>query len=255
MYIIPQEPAKVYEYNELSEKAKETAYESWRDAQYNGWGYPWGDEFKKSMEEFAKTFNLKLTDWQFSDCSPSYIDFEVEVGKYWEYNEDVENLSGIRLYKYIYNLLKNEWVEPNSKFHVYKNGKHMKFIDSGSQKVYEKNGKVRYSNIFREDNEEEYYSLPFTGSFADDYYRDIIIKFMKRPDTQTTYRDLMERAFNKLIRYYLDDEEYFYSEDNFKETDAQEKLYYEDGSEYGEYDWKLERYKVNNNVEFCIDND
>ena len=243
MYIIPQKPAKVYEYNELSNKAKEKAYETWRDRQYNGWGYPWWDEFKASMDKFAKIFNLKITDYEISDCRPSFIDFEVEVGKYWEYNEDVENLSSIRLYKYIYNLLKNEWVDPDSKFHVYKNGKHIKFIDDCSQKVYEKNGKIRYSNIFPEEGRELYYSLPFTGSFADDYY-EVIIDFMKHPDNKTTYRKLMERAFNKLIRYYLDDEEYFYSEENFKETDAQEKLYYEDGSEYGEYSSDVEQYKI-----------
>ena len=243
MYIIPQNPVKVYEYNELSDKAKEKAYETWRDAQYNGWGYPFWDEFKTSMENFAKTFNLKIKDYEISDCHPSFIDFDVEIEKYWEYNEDVEDLSGVRLYKYIYNLLKNKWVDPDSKFHVYRNGKHIKFIDSDSQKVYEKNGKIRYSNIFREYNEEEYYSLPFTGSFADDYYK-VIIDFMKHPNTKTTYRSLMERAFKKLIKYYLDDEEYFYSEDNFVETDAQEKLYYEDGSEYGEYSSDVEQYKI-----------
>lgn len=259
MYIIPQNPVKVYEYNELSDKAKEKAYEVWRDKQYNGWGYPFWDEFKTSMEKFAKFFNLKITDYDISDCHPSYIDFEVQVGQYWDYNENVEWLKGIRLYKYLYNLMINEWVEPDSKFYKYKNGKHIKFIDNGcSQKVYEKNGKVRYSNIFPEDGREEYYSLPFTGSFADDYYQ-VIIDFMKHPDTKTTYRGLMERAFNKLIKYYLKDEEYFYSEENFKETDATETVYYEDGSEYGDYSNDFEKYKVNKlenkNIEFELIND
>ena len=252
MYIIPQEPAKVYNYNELSDKAKEVAYQEWYDRQCNI-GYVWGDEFVSAINEFAKLFNLKIKDYSLSAYSYSYIDFEIKDNYYCNV-EDIENLSGIRLYKYIYNILVNEWVKPDSKFYVNKNGKHIKYINDCSQKVYEKNGKVRYSNIFPEDGRELYYSCPLTGSFADDFYYSVIVDFMKHP-YDITFKELLEDAFKALVKDYQADEENFFSREYFEETDATDTIYYETGKEYGEYSSDVEKYKVNKNVEFELIND
>ena len=72
----------IYHYDELSDKAKETARDSFRDLEY-----AWSDESRKSIEAFCSTFNVKLLDYS--------------VGAYYpiEYKTDAtnDNFRGKRL--------------------------------------------------------------------------------------------------------------------------------------------------------------
>lgn len=251
MYIVPQDDLILYSYNELSDEAKETAYEEWRDNKYqHGEFYDWYD-YKQAMKDFAYTFGLKIKDYSIGMCSYSYIDFEVE-------SEDIENLKGIRLYKYLYNKLTKEYCVPKSNYWNNKNGSHVTFINTYNPKLYEKNGKQRFSKIFLEDKN-IYTDCPLTGCWTDDFYHETIEKFLKHPDLHTTYKELMEDAFDSFIHNCIKDEEYSYSEECFKECDAQEAYFYEDGKCYArDFNNSLEKYEVsrfNNNVEFCIEND
>ena len=200
------------------------------------------------MKDFADTFSLTIRDYSIGTCSYSYIRFDVDNG-------DIEELTGIRLYKYLYNKLTKEYCCPDSKYWKNKNGSHITFINSYNPKLYEKNGKQRFSKVLLE-KEDVFTDWPLTGCWTDDFYHQAIVKFLKHPDTKTTYKELMDDAFGYFIKNCIKDEEYSYSEEYFKEYDAQESYFYETGSIYGRYfDNTIEQYKVNENVEFSIDND
>ena len=247
MYIVPQEPLKLYSYNELSKEAKETAYEEWKNNKYKSGFLDW-DDYEQAMKDFANTFGLTIKDYSIGSCSYSYIRFDVDSG-------DIEELTGLRLYKYLYNKLTREFCCTGSKFWRNKDESHITFINSYNPKLYEKNGKQRFSKVLIE-NENVFTDWPLTGCWTDAFYHETIVEFLKHPDLKKTYKELMEDAFDCFIKNCLEDERYSYSEEYFKEYDAQESYFYETGSIYGRYfDNTIEQYKVNENVEFSIDND
>lgn len=82
---------KVYQFNELTEKAKEVAINWYRNS--NDDGYLYSDEIIESVKAVCELFNLK-TGREWSNIRTSHID------------DNIMELKGIRLYKYIVN---NYW--------------------------------------------------------------------------------------------------------------------------------------------------
>ena len=78
----------LYKFSELSEEAKKTALDQYRNKQYDNQFY--FDEIINSVKKVIDLFNLK-TGREYTDLRHSHID------------DDILNLSGVRLYKYILN--------------------------------------------------------------------------------------------------------------------------------------------------------
>jgi len=86
---------KSYSIDELSEEAKEHAYNKWRNDDY----YIWGDEVKATLNEFCRIFDIKMIDWSYDSCNYNYR-FRVENDTL---DNNESNLHGIRLATYIWN--------------------------------------------------------------------------------------------------------------------------------------------------------
>lgn len=177
----------VYTIDELSEKAKEKAYHNW--LQQND--YPWENENRKTLEEFCRIFPVKVIDWSYGYWD-NYIHFQFTG------DENIENLSGLRLLKYIYNnyydcLFKGKFYYKEK----YVNGK------------YEY--KCRRSKIIKDN------SCVLTGYDLDDVILKPIYDFLKKPKEYITFYDLMKECLNTWVKACSEDYQYCTSMEYFIE--------------------------------------
>lgn len=148
----------IYTFNELTEEGKQSAIDNWRNM---GDDWAWGDENRQSLDTFESEWPVKVTGWEYSLCSHSYINYEME---YIDYDEVLE-FTGIRLMKWIVNnysdvLWSGHWV---------------------SGKYYPKE---RHSRITMDPY------MP-TGYCMDNDIRQPIYDFLKAPSNHTTIEDIL----------------------------------------------------------------
>ena len=74
---------ELYQFNELSDEAKERAREWWRD----GLDYPWWSDAKASIMQFCDHFGVMVQGWSIGAYEPAWI----------ETNAANENFRGIKL--------------------------------------------------------------------------------------------------------------------------------------------------------------
>ena len=129
---------KVYNFNELSEEAKEKAIETHRYDFVNGWS----DENWASIQAIAKACSLEVVSNNYNDTGFSHFVLEVN-----DYNA---TLHGSRAMAYIY----NNWIMPNM------NGKY--YATPGKWI----NGVYTYTHTRSKCALE--FSCPFTGYYMDD---------------------------------------------------------------------------------------
>lgn len=65
----------IYTFSELSDKAKDKAIRDYRAADE----FPWGTEYKESLEAFVDHFNVNVKDWSIGTCSYSYVTTDAET--------------------------------------------------------------------------------------------------------------------------------------------------------------------------------
>jgi hypothetical protein len=58
----------VYEYSELSDKAKAHAFDLWSEGQE----FCWSSEYRDTLKEFEKYFDVKVDDWNVDTCNYNY---------------------------------------------------------------------------------------------------------------------------------------------------------------------------------------
>ena len=194
---------KVYSVEELSERALERAYYDW----CSNSDYPWGEENVKTLLEFERIFPVKVTDWQYGGCY-KYVRFHMTC------EDEVAELEGFRLAKYIWNNYKNYIYEGK----YYSKGK---YVD----------GKYQYVSRRSKINLEK--SCPLTGYYLDYDILKPIWGFLDSPRPNITFRDLMEECLEKWVKACEDDYNDYYSIDNFIEiAKVNEWEFYEDGSRF-----------------------
>ena len=59
---------RVYDFEELSEKAQEKAYQKWYEIQ----DFACSDEYRDTMKAFEEAFNVKVYDWNVDTCNYDY---------------------------------------------------------------------------------------------------------------------------------------------------------------------------------------
>jgi hypothetical protein len=192
---------KVYSVEELSERALSRAYDNW----CMNSDYPCNEENVKTLLEFERVFPIEVIEWQYSG-GYKYIRFHMTC------EDDVADLEGFRLAKYIWN---------NYRHNIY-NGKYYckgKIID-GKYHCVSRRSKV---------NLEEGYNL--TGYDIDYDILKPIWDFLDSPKPNVTFRDLMEECLESWVNACSDDYDSYYSILNFIEIAKVNKWeFYEDGS-------------------------
>lgn len=153
---------KVYHFDQLSDEAKEKARDWWRQAEAED--PAWANERRQSLEAFCKEFPVELRSWEYD--AHSY-----RIDRAWTAGPESQELKGSRLIGFLLNEYGPRvlW-EP---------------------KVYEKDGKKRSSKITVVET-----SCPFTGYCMDDDLLEPIRQYLKKPDLELCYRDLMGQCLN-----------------------------------------------------------
>lgn len=177
----------IYNFNELDEETQQAAIEKFREFPDL---YGWHHENIQSLKGFVDHFNLSSLDWEISLCSYSNASASVN-------DEDLANLQGIRLWKWLHNC--------------------------GILRYYNKHTK-RHEDLLSGD-------CPFTGYCFDENLLDAIREFVKKPEEGTTYQELINDCLSNWVKAYVTDWEYAYSDEGIKETiEANEYEFNEDGT-------------------------
>jgi hypothetical protein len=208
---------KIYPFSELSDEAKETAIEKYRE---NCTEYFWADDGINSLKEFCKQFDIELKDWGLDcgGCGQSHIYFNADT-----YDLQAEDVEGWRAYKYIINNYWDILYKPQFRGTI-KNDtiKHRRI-------THEKlsNGRMfnaYHSGIFKDT------CCNLTGYCLDNEIMQPIYDFLKNPNTSTTLKDLYDDCFNAFITGWNDDVESQNSDEVIIETiEANEYEFTEDG--------------------------
>lgn len=212
------ETVKIYELNELSETAKETAHENYLT---NGFEWNHTDELESTLKAFESVFPVKIKHWEF-DNNYAEVRFEMTC------DSDVSDLTGLRLARYIYNNFYNELFKP-------------KFIGSLKTNEYVQHKRIKSPiNAYENGNRfNPYYSAiqkdtscVLTGMCFDDDILQPVYDFLKKPNGQDFY-DLMDSCFDAWCKTAKDELQSELSFEYFEGiAEANEYEFLENGERY-----------------------
>lgn len=188
---------EVYSYDELDESAKETAL-----AEFYSDEYFWGDDNKSVLDRFEEIFPIEVKNWEYGDCG-AFVSFEFS----YNYSE-VKELTGIRLLKYLV----------NNYYHALFTAKYISKY-TNNHKHISRHSKCQVDNC-----------CVLTGYYIDHAILDPIYKFLKNPDKNTTFYDLMNYCLQSWVSACQVDYEYQYSREGIEQTiEANEYLFTSNG--------------------------
>jgi hypothetical protein len=170
---------KLYSFDELSDDAKQKAIEEYREGNYD---FSWGDEWLESVKKGLDHFDVKLKDYSIDWNNINGCHTRLEFSQDDNYGDGIENLSYVRLWKYI-------------------NAKYLK--------IWSKYGK-KYVNILDGD-------CPFTGYCGDCDFLNPIREFIKKPK-DITFRELIEDCVYEALKGGCNDYEYQNSDEAIIES-------------------------------------
>ena len=189
----------IYKIDELSKKAQRRAYEHWLQKAE----YPWHDDNVKTLRKFEEIFPLKISEFEYGG-GRNYIHFI-----FTEY-KDIENLSGIRLLKYIYQ-------------NYYKYLFTLKTYYTITKTDFLKSRKSKIQYIV--------YDCPLTGCYMDEEILKPIRDFLKKPENITFYV-LIKRCLDAWLDACDRDYESYFSFESFLNIASINKYkYLENGDE------------------------
>lgn len=180
----------LYNFSELSTEAQQNAIENYRNEVVYSEGYRGGDEIISTIEKGLDHFGFTLNNYS--------IDWDYLGGSRFSIggNDDAENLQGVRLWKYLHN---KNLLQYFCSYHKKTRG----LLDG---------------------------NCPFTGVCFDEDFLDPLRQFVKRPNTSTTFAELMEECVNAAILAWVNDWEYSQTDECIKdEIEANEREFTEDG--------------------------
>jgi hypothetical protein len=193
----------IYQYDELSDKAKEIARKWWIDLESQD--YAWVKENTDTLKAFENLFPVQVNDWEYGN--QTYVNFQCTC------DEEIERLSGWRLAKYLWN---------NYGKDLFK-GKY--YSTYGSRIDGKHHYKSRHSKIILD------HSCVLTGYYMDDKILDPVYKFLESPDDSVTFYDLMNDCLQSWVHACEQDYEYALSDENAEEfIRANEYEFNEDGT-------------------------
>jgi hypothetical protein len=184
----------IYRLEELPKKKQDKIIDRLRDEMK----YPWYDDNKAVLDEFEEIFPVKIESWEYE--YNEYIGFKLLV------NDDILDLKGLRLRKWIINNFYNDLFAPK---YMFKNMKH------------------RYSKCQKEENILTGYCIGY------DILKPIF-DFLKNPDETTNVYTLMKKCLYTWIKSCSSDHQWFYSDSGVKEYIENNDLWFNEkgGIEY-----------------------
>jgi hypothetical protein len=193
---------KVYSYDELDSMAQATALNNW----LSSFDYSWGSDNKNTLDAFENIFPVKIRNFEYGGYRGNDgVNFVTTC------DDEIDNLSGFRLATYLWNNYKNS---------IFKG----KYYSKGKWINGQYVNKHRHSKIILDN------SCVLTGYCMDDDILSPIYNFLKKPDKNTTFLDLLKDCFDSWISACNADYEYATSEEAFKEScEANEYEFYENG--------------------------
>lgn len=167
----------VYKFEELSDEAKQKAIEWYRQGNYED--FPFQSEVNAAFEKFADIFNV--SNYEIDYLQPYRNEYKLN------FDDDVLNLSGIRLLKYLWNnygnyLFKGEYYSLWSKTDFPYNEYHKKPFPKL---------KTRRSKVLKDD------SCVLTGVCYDNSILQPIYDFLKKP-SDITFEELIGECISSL---------------------------------------------------------
>ena len=187
---------KLYKFDELSEEAKEKAFENWSNSERE---YFWMDENLESLKQGLQHFGFELKNWSIDYYCATNAYLKIVYQNSNGYVDEEDTLSGVRLWKFINNNMLDYWCKYKKK---YQRGKLL-------------NG-----------------SCPFTGYCGDESFLAPIRTFMKQPE-DITFQELMEECAHEVMKAIEADYEFQNSREYFEEeAEANDFEFEQDGTQY-----------------------
>lgn len=208
---------RIYKFNELTESAKSTVIE--RERENLDFDYIYSDAYN-TVKEFNRIFNVKEGNQSWLNFSLSHID------------DDILNLSGLRLHKYLINNFFSTLFRPAYLKHgetsetllAWHPMRKQKEITTGPNK-----GKFivsYYSNWKRE------ISYNLTGVCYDYDILKPIYDFLSRPDS-TNFEQLINECFQSLENSIENEKDFLQSDENLiEQINEADRDYTKDGNEF-----------------------
>jgi len=188
---------EVFAFDELSETAKTKAIENYRNKNYENSFY--FDEIIDTVKKVIELFNLK-TGNEYTDIRTSHID------------DNILELKGVRLFKYLMNNYGNDLFKP----------KYIKCIDKEFRcklficKVHTARDGRKYTQIFSKTKKDN--SCVLTGCCYDEDILKPIYNFLKKPEANTTFEDLMNEIGDAISKTVSDTEDWINSDEFIAEN-------------------------------------
>lgn len=185
----------VFQFDELSEKAKEKA----RDWYRSGDTYAWQEENRASLDAFCAVFPVQVRDW-------SYDAYDFDIRHSVTCDEEVAELTGPRLVAYL----------ANNFGHVF-----------SERKTYRVRDRVRKSRAMQVSTD-----CPFTGYCMDESLLDPLRAFLKKPGL-TTFGDMLTDCLDAWGKACRDDCAWQATDENVDESiRANEYEFTEEGERF-----------------------
>lgn len=203
---------KVYKFHELSEAAKDVAVSNYMNSGYDYQEYY--NEIIDSVKAMIVLFNLK-TGRQWSDLKYSHIE------------DNVLELKGIRLYKYLINNYYRDLFKPKYIKSIDREIKCRQFICKVNQDYRGEKYTMLYSKL-KKDN-----CCVLTGICYDDDILKPVYDFLKRPDKSETFKDIINSISSAISRTFNQVEEWVNSDEFIIDTiTANDYEFTKDGKQF-----------------------
>lgn len=207
------ETISIYGFDELSDSAKQTAIENWRNSRYE---YDWSGEWSDSINAFAEAMNITIRDWEVNPYGYSNVSWDLQIPWEWNYadgNPD-EDMRGLRL---------RTWLINNALPELAKGKYYSKDISHNPYRYVHRYSKIQF----------EYNNCPLTGYCGDCPLIDPILEFIESGwrNESTTLLDVFQDCFDRWIKEFISDMEWQDSDEYITDTiEANEYEFYADGS-------------------------
>lgn len=202
---------KIYSFDELTETAQQNAINHFRYHLDNSFEY---DNIISSVKKLIDIFDLK-TGNEYTDLRYSHIE------------DNILELSGVRLYKYILNNYGSFLFQP----------KYLKCIDNAVNykqficKQHKDHKGEIYTQLYSKYKKTD--SCVLTGVCYDDDILKPVYKFLKNPCKLTTFEDLIQDIENAISKTFQDVEDWLNSDEYIIDTiEANDYDFNENGKLY-----------------------
>ena len=209
----------IFKINELTDEAKEKALQKWCERHE----FHWGNEVVDTLEKGAELFGFKLKNYciDYTNSNGSYVSEQFR----YDYEDEIFELTGRRLYAYLVGMV-DQFLKPRV-YSLHANGK-----KKSSAWAYKYDGctKKRFSRIAKVNTIDD---CPMTGVCYDYSFLEPVIKFLKEPNSSTTFKELFDDCVHGLfVDVSAEWESQLEMEYFVDHAEANSYEFYEDGTWY-----------------------